>query len=1146
MARLRKIFNFFKGSSKKRKSVVIHESRSIRNSEIPMAKRVGKEGNIHKTPSTTTTTTTTTTTKHGQIYEQFLYIDDGKAGLQKRTLSVAPSVISSSNYTQTDCDYSCDSVNLLKSENSKIIGGGGNNNNNISRENSGRITINDFSGSRSYIINNTTTAANTNPTTNTNNNNLSFVINSHSPSNLNIRNLKLNYSQINASFTKPEFTYLDDVQEEDEEEEEETDEEVEEDLGEKETRGKENGQENPQKLNTLFTMGELKELNETGPEEKVLNQNHGVMGEEGQDLRKDNQSFDNVSTEEDNQNSIIINTDMTESILPINSPKFDLTEENIYTKKNNGIIKSLFKKMPHNAPKAEESSVFIDDGKRKVNFLINNTNTGRSGSTTTTPAIHGGNSNGTGGIMSLQNKPTLHHRYNSPNLSSSILHKEKEMAMMKTSSPLPSSSVLPSTTPLTVNHNEMAASKKKYSVSNPLGGDHSNNNNGSAGSSALQNVRSSRFHQPGSRENDINNKAVVQNASAYTSAVPSSASRNIYFMPMPRPCQATLLDFSSAVKSSPALSVSKVSINGAVPATSASPALNAHTVSSSNTSLKLKLKRQNSLKANLDRPINTMASPAITPSSSVLASSHLGGSGSHGHGHTALPSPMATPTAAPMAMSSAQQHFAKEVMASPRYKSKEAYPALASTFAHLNSPRYTTTRESYGTLVSPHYKSKEAYSSMAASSLYKSKEVYPMTATTPFHVGSDHYTTRNPEKDLDLKKRSKERLILTGNIQAMSTPIVDANDNSISSIASTTSSSFSEIPKKKSSFDFSEKMENEIVSPPLTLDSVSESSHTHTTTPSHHHSGSIGGNYGMERNSHKNREESLRNVEEYVRSLEEKKKDNSHMFETPLAYRRKYEKKFANSIKSNASNPSLHSNNNRSGSYHTAGSTPQRKLKQKSSLGSNLSKNTNEFIEESSSVTEYSDDHSMLSISTNITTKTAPLNNTYSLYLNDQLVTEKKFYSLDRHTEKLSSSSDNHTPRMTALNNPNKVNTITSPTSTTTTATSNYLNKEKKKTSSQSLELKNKKNKFNSDSTIINIFKNQKLNSTNLSNTNKYGHTKTMSTTSSNSSSTLTYSPLTLDQPSTTSVNNNNNYFDDFMNDLHNMSLNDLITKYEV
>jgi len=113
MAKFKKILSFLKGS-KKRKSVVIHDSRSIRNNEIPLGGLAGN-GNVRFGVNTGRPIV-----GNGGHYEQFLYIDDVKnGGLKKRTLSVAPSVVSSSNYTQTDYELS-DTLSHLRSESSKF------------------------------------------------------------------------------------------------------------------------------------------------------------------------------------------------------------------------------------------------------------------------------------------------------------------------------------------------------------------------------------------------------------------------------------------------------------------------------------------------------------------------------------------------------------------------------------------------------------------------------------------------------------------------------------------------------------------------------------------------------------------------------------------------------------------------------------------------------------------------------------------------------------------------------------------------------------------------------------------------------------------------------------------------------------------
>jgi len=233
----------------------------------------------------------------------------------------------------------------------------------------------------------------------------------------------------------------------------------------------------------------------------------------------------------------------------------------------------------------------------------------------------------------------------------------------------------------------------------------------------------------------------------------------------------------------------------------------------------------------------------------------------------------------------------------------------------------------------------------------------------------------------------------------------------------------------------------------------------------------------------RSRVESLRHVKEFVKSLDENP-GMDNLFSTPISYRKRYEK--YGSLKSNKKSNSRHSTH------------------------SNLSSNS-----ESSSITEYSkSSSSSFSMHTNSTNRTAPTQN--SMYIRDYYLSSTKKF------------------------NTNKTIPVT-----TVKKLKNSI-EDSNGESGNSL----KKKKFNSDSTIVNSY-NKKYNNRSSSQTKQGKH---QNSSSVSSGSTLAYSPLPVPRSLLNNSNNlnklslmtaDNSYFDDFMKDLNNMSLNDLITKYE-
>jgi hypothetical protein len=266
----------------------------------------------------------------------------------------------------------------------------------------------------------------------------------------------------------------------------------------------------------------------------------------------------------------------------------------------------------------------------------------------------------------------------------------------------------------------------------------------------------------------------------------------------------------------------------------------------------------------------------------------------------------------------------------------------------------------------------------------------------------------------------------------------------------------------------------------------------------------------------KSHEESLRNVKEYVQSLDENP-DNDSLFSTPLAYRKRYEKYGSLRSRGSNSNHQVKKLTNRTNSNSTisGGSLKStRKLNQKSSIQSNAS-----VVTEGSSITEFSnsncsDSHSSYSVHTNSTNRTAPTQN--SIYTRDYFVSSAKKYNTNKPLP---------IPTVYKFKTSLEENKLGEPINNTL-----------------------KKEKFNSDSTIVNSY-NKKYNSSSPMKHGKHQYSSSIS-----SASTLACSPLPVPRSVLNNSSNLNklsllaadsSYFDDFMKDLNNMSLNDLISKYE-
>ncbi|OUM70517.1 hypothetical protein PIROE2DRAFT_19492 [Piromyces sp. E2] len=954
MAKFKRILSFLKGS-KKRKSVVIHESRTNRNNEVPFG---GLAGNGSRRFGANTGRPIV---GNGGHYEQFLYVDDVKnGGLKKRTLSVAPSVVSSSNYTQTDQEFS-DTLSHLRSDSSKL-------NRNGSKPLGSRIT--------------------------------------------GIGNAALNKTTINRKGNKS-FTLRQDPIEEEKiivEVKDNNKEEIE--IDEDELIAAVQEFDNERKRNSglsptstvpteqgTFILKEDKEDEEGNQSFIIKNVNDDIQTKKLsfiissttnglEDVEEEEENFNNTTEsyllstpnlkcdehEEDNDVNINVegienmkkdylanvkdsvfekNTNVKESLIQFQPPEFSITNEKVYNYRNNDIIKSIFKKIPHEKENegSDEEEQDIGQSKRKVNFVINK-NKGKNNGETLTKKLSTKSSDAV--FLNHTPKPIL--------VTSPILTK---------STTVPS---LPAATVTTT------TDKKEHTVTNKSSIKRLN----STGNIPIIKSSTESLRQVTSRINDIN-ESIKQNNCAYTSAVPSSNTRNIFFMPLPRPSQATLLDFGTSTKSSSSLTSKKLNL-----------------YSHSNHSLgnfQSKSKESNLFSAPLKASI-----PMVKPSKESLLGSY------------------------------------------------------SSNGSKSNSQHKLNSNPSSNTLFS-------------STSLYSSS------------------------------KNKKEKTL--PNVQASSTPYMMNRIDTQSTLTETSfnNSFISDISKDEISRISKDRPY--LLSPNISIEEDENNDfidcHSNSSITSNNDEKSfVYENYNKRLS--RSREESLRNVKEYVKSLDENP-DNDSLFSTPLAYRKRYEK--YGSLRSRTSGKSQQKRSNSFSTINGSLKSSSNALKTKHSSQSN-----NTDATEGSSITEYSnfsDHNSSFSIKTNSTNRTAPTQN--SIYSREYYLNVKKY-------------------------NANKP--LPTPTD------------QKYKTG---VEDNKKKEKFNSDSTIVSSYnKKYNIKSTSL----KQG--KHQNSSSVSSASTLACSPL----PGPRSLLNNSSnlnklslmaadsdYFDDFMKDLNNMSLNDLISKYE-
>jgi len=455
MATFKKILSFLKGS-KKRKSVVIHDSRVIHN-ENPKIEHAGsgKMKNGTNKP----------VVGNGSHYEQFLYVDDDKnGGKKKRTLSVVPSVVSSSNYTQTDQEFS-DTLSHLRSDSTKF------GNHNVGNKINGK-PMNRVNG-------------------------------------IGNGNRAFNKNSIGCRKSGKSFTLKQDPIEEEKiivEIQDNNKEEIEIDEDELIVAVQEFENERNRRSGVIVNSGIADQnsfILKEDKEDENGNQSFIIKNINDDDIHSKKLSFIISSStkqgfggledvEEENEENL-----NTFESSPISSP--DFTNNNSNGKGNNDLFNTINKSPQHEEKEVESEEVLSNvNNKKKVLFTMNDKTKGTKTPEPLTKTLTHNNS-----LKSklLQLKPKPKPIINSvqeefvPTLSSknSIKSKNSNENVLKTKSSDQS-------IPLVYNRGEITEMN----------------------------------------ENKI-----------YKNSVPAANTNNIFFMPLPRPSQATLLDFGSTIKNSP-------------------------------------------------------------------------------------------------------------------------------------------------------------------------------------------------------------------------------------------------------------------------------------------------------------------------------------------------------------------------------------------------------------------------------------------------------------------------------------------------------------------------------------------------------------------------------------------------------------------
>jgi len=1013
MARFKKILSFLKGS-KKRKSVVIHDSRSIRNSEIPIGGLAGN-GNVRFG-----TNTGRPRVGNGGHYEQFLYVDDVKnGGLKKRTLSVAPSVVSSSNYTQTDNELS-DTLSHLRSESSRFE----------------RFINNKMNGMSMTSRMNSIGSAGINKTSNIHNNtkknNKSFTIRQDpieeekvivEVQDNNEEEIEIDEDELIAAIeefdnerkgTSKSSTHTDTstfIIKEDKEDQEGNQSFIIKNI---------NDDVHTKKLSFIISSANQQSYNADENDEENINSSESYLlstpnityssqEKSNNEVNIEIEGMENPKKDYlmNTKTNMMANTNVKESMIQFQPPEFSITNEKVYNYHNNDLIKTIFKKIPHEEKEKvddeiddENEALGSNQTKRKVNFIINNKN-----------------SNG-----KFSNNGSLTKKLSVKSAETPYIHTPKPILI--TSPTLTKSNIATSTDKKTTKTTKTTKTKNTdESIGRTLSLNHKLSNK-HIDSMDVPRTKTSNdsitLQSNNKREITEMNENLKQSSSAYTSAVPSSSTRNIFFMPLPRPSQATLLDFGNSPKNSPVLTT----------------------------------KRSN-LYSHTNLSIGNF--PLSTDNSSVETTS------------------------------SVKRYPWNENITSP-VKAKEGnlYSAPLKPSVPISTTYKSLLEKPIGTFMSSNNKlgSHKLTSNPSSNTLFSQTTLYSSNKSS---------------------SKSKKEKTIPNSAKASSTPyIINKGDTNSFTESSSNQSYISDIPKEEFSKD-----KQYIFSPNIPIGHADVDYYPENDDSISNPELSLRlDDYNGK--SDKSREESLRHVKEFVKSLDENP-DTDSIFSAPLAYRKRYEK--YGSMRSRTSRTSNRSRQTRANpsSGNTSFSTISGSLKSNRKLNSKRSNISD--ATEASSMTEFSETTSSYSVQTSSTNRTAP--------------TQNSIYSRDYYN-----SSTNKYIKNKPLPIPS--------------------NQQKLKTSldeniyGESLNSL-KKEKFYSDSTMVNSF-NKKYNNKSTS------LTKHKNSPSISSGSTLAYSPL----PGPRSLLNNNNnlnklslmaadndYFDDFMKDLNNMSLNDLISKYE-
>ncbi|KAL6625571.1 hypothetical protein LY90DRAFT_698463 [Neocallimastix californiae] len=1016
MAKFKKILSFLKGS-KKRKSVVIHDSRTMRNSEVPMGGLAGN-GNMRYGANSGRPIV-----GNGGHYEQFLYIDDVKnGGLKKRTLSVAPSVVSSSNYTQTDNEFS-DTLSHLRSESSRFERF---NNRNGSIKVNGKPIPNRMNGIGNSVVSKTSSTVSS------------------------VKNKKTNKSFILRQDPKEEEKVIVEVQDNNEAEIEIDEDEliaaVEEfdkrrkgssnirsmsssrtDTGTfiiKEDKEDQDGNQSfiiknvnddaqTKKLSFIISSANQHTYNPDETEEENINSSESyLLSTPNITYSSQEQSNNEVNIEiegmENMKKDYLANvkssiydksSNVRESLIQFQPPDFNTDNEKVYDNRNKDFIKTLFKKFPHHeekiGKKANNNSDDEDEdetlnkllNRRKVNFVINNKNTmGTSNDATLTKKL---SVKSTNAIFEYTPKPIL---VTSPKLEKSNITSAANTITKNSNG----------TIGRTYSLNQESSVKRLDKVETKT---------------KTKTSDESLSQRRSKRELNEMNENLKQSSSAYTSAVPSSSSRNIFFMPLPRPSQATLLEFGNSSINSPSLKSKKSNL-----------------YSHSNHSLG-------------SFPLSTTSTNSIGESSTSTRRHQWSEKNNSSSIKVKGGNSYSAPLKASIPMSSGYKSSKESLVGS--YSSSNTKLGAHNKLTNVPS---SNTLFSATSLYSSSKKQKEKIISSSVQTSYTPYKLNKGSTRTLTESSSNQSSTSDVSKDNNSYKSSKDKpYLISSNLHIGHKEVNDPV----------------EIDRNSS-----------ISNPELFLDLDDYNDFD------------------------RSREESLRHVKEFVKSLDENPGMET-LFSTPISYRKRYEK--YGSLKSRVSNKSNHNKTNSIGnnSVSTGGGSlkSNKKSNSRRSTHSNLSLNS-----EGSSLTEYSkSSSSSFSMHTNSTN------------IRDYYLSATKKYNT----------------------------TKTLPVTTT-------IKKLKNSTEDTNGESGNslKKKKFNSDSTIVNSY-NKKYNNRSSFQTKQGKH---QNSSSVSSGSTLAYSPLPVPRSLLNNSNNLNklslmtadsSYFDDFMKDLNNMNLNDLITKYE-